>query len=119
MTGQPAGQLARTNAEIRDADRLHHQRTEQEWHVRFPILLIDRMLNDLENLNLHHASRVPTSYAGRLAAIKQLVESVPGISRQLDQLKVRIKIGALLDALFEIQDVLLATQRRRFWPQAG
>lgn len=118
ISGLPGGQLARANAEIRDADGLHHQRTEQEWQVRFPILLIDRMLDDLERLNLCDVSRVPASYAGRLAAIKEVASSFHGTSRHLDQLKVRIKISTLLDALFDIQGVLLARQRGGFRSQA-
>lgn len=57
------GALARANVEIRDAEHRHHLRKAPHLELRVPIAMIDRMLDELEILNLLEVSRVPSSSA--------------------------------------------------------
>ncbi len=100
------GLLAQTNAEIRDAERQSRKRKAEDELVRRPIFLIDRMVRDLEDLNLRGMKRVPLSYEARLRELDDLLGRLPALAVSRETLKVKIGIAKLMDALFAVQEVL-------------
>jgi hypothetical protein len=101
------GLLAQTNATIRDAERRHREQRADRERLRRPVVLIDRMLQDLEELNLRGHKRVPLAFEPRLQRLLELLSPAsPEVSEQLEDLKVKIGISKLMDALFAIQEAL-------------
>jgi hypothetical protein len=105
------GLLAQTNAYIRDAERQHRDQKARQNEVRRPIQLIDRLLQELEEMNLKGMKRVPMSYEPRLEEILALVGPMPSVQEQLANIKVKVGIGKLMDALFAVEEALF-TERR-------
>ncbi len=108
-----AGLLAQTNADIRDAERRYREQKAREEHTRLPILLIDRLQRDLEEMNLRGMKRVPISYESRL---KELQDQLGGLRvgpGDLENLKVKIGIPKLMDTLFAIQEAVLQERHGR------
>lgn len=103
--------LAQTNYEIRQAERRHHERKVENDQLRQPIVVIDQMLQELEELNLRGMKRVPLSYEDRLSRLAAMVAGVPNANGALENLKVKIGIGKLMDALFALQEALFARRR--------
>src|SRR5437868_14883992 len=97
------GLLAQTNATIRDAERVHRNQKARQDQVRRPIQLIDRLLQELEELNLKGMKRVPVAYEPRLEEILALVGPIGPISDQLANIKVKVGISKLMDALFAVE----------------
>ena len=102
------GLLAQTNAYIREAEQRHRRTKEMEHRVRRPITLIDGLLQELEELNLKGQKRVPLAYETRLREIVELVPSAPGLADAVANLKVKIGIGKLMDALFAVEEELFS-----------
>jgi hypothetical protein len=101
------GLLAQTNATIREAERRQREQRADRERLRRPVALIDRMLQDLEELNLRGHKRVPLAFEPRLQLLLELLgPSSPAIGAQLEDLKVKIGISKLMDALFAIQEAL-------------
>ena len=100
------GMLAQTNVEIREAERRHHVRRAEHKRLRQPIMMVDRMLYELEELNVRGMKRVPLSYDERLRTLVLLVADVPNCGPAVENLKVKIGIGKLMDALFGLQEAL-------------
>ncbi len=100
------GLLAQTNAEIQDAERRYRKGKAEAELVRRPIFLIDRMVRDLEELNLRGMKRVPLSYEARLRELDDLLGRLPAIAVSRESLKVKIGIAKLMDALFAVQEAL-------------
>ena len=98
--------LAQTNFEIRQAERRHLERKVANEQLRRPIVLIDRLLHELEELNLKGQKRVPLTYEERLGELQTMVAGLPNTAAALDNLKVKIGIGKLMDALFVLQEAL-------------
>ncbi len=105
------GLLAQTNAYIRDAEQQHRDLKARQDKVRRPIQLIDRLLQELEEMNLKGMKRVPTSYEPRLEEILVLVSPIRSIPEQLANIKVKVGITKLMDALFAVEEALF-TERR-------
>jgi hypothetical protein len=105
------GLLAQTNASIRDAERRHREARAREEDLKRPVLAIDRMIQDLEELNLKGQKRVPLTYEARLRELLDLIGPRPGIQPALDNLKVKIGIPKLMDALFAVEEAYL-TERK-------
>jgi hypothetical protein len=105
------GLLAQTNATIRDAERLHRELQARRDQLRRPVAVIDRILQDLEELNVRGHKRVPLAFEPRLQQLLGLLRSTPSVAAQLDNLKAKIGIAKLMDALFAIQEALF-TERR-------
>ena len=105
------GLLAQTNASIRDAERTHREARARAENLKRPVLAIDRMIHDLEELNLKGQKRVPLSYEGRLRELLDVIGPRPGIQSALDNLKVKIGIPKLMDALFAVEEAYL-TERK-------
>jgi hypothetical protein len=100
------GLLAQTNAYIRDAERQHKDQKARQDEVRRPVQLIDRLLQELEELNLKGFKRVPMAYEPRLEEILQLVGPVPSLADDLANIKVKVGITKLMDALFAVEEAL-------------
>ena len=79
-------------------------RRQQEHRLAIPMRLTDRLLEDLEQLNLAGRRRVPIEWEPRLA---RLAASIPGEVRDLPDLRTRVLPTRLMDSLFELQDRLL------------
>jgi hypothetical protein len=102
------GLLAQTNAYIRDAEQQHRDLKARQDQVRRPILLIDRLLQELEEMNLKGMKRVPTSYEPRLEEILILVSPIGSMPDQVANIKVKVGITKLMDALFAVEEVLFS-----------
>src|ERR1700687_2095798 len=94
------GLLAQTNAYIRDAERQSKDLRARQDQVRRPVQLIDRLLQELEELNLKGFKRVPMSYEPRLEEILRLVGPVPSLAVDLANIKDKGGIYQLMDAPF-------------------
>jgi hypothetical protein len=105
------GLLAQTNANIREAERRHRDLKARQDEVRRPIQLIDRLLQELEEMNLKGMKRVPVAYEPRLDEILALVGPMPSMAEQLANIKVKVGIAKLMDALFAVEEALF-TERR-------
>ena len=102
------GLLAQTNAYIREAEQRHRQVKELEDRWKRPIALIDALLENLEELNLRGQKRVPLAYEARLREIVALVPPDPELAETVANLKVKIGIGKLMDALFAVEETLFS-----------
>jgi len=105
------GLLAQTNANIRDAERQSRDQKARQDQGRRPIQLIDRLLQELEELNLKGAKRVPISYETRLEEILVLISPIGSMPDQLANIKVKVGISKLMDALFAVEEALFAERR--------
>jgi hypothetical protein len=105
------GLLAQTNAYIRDAEQQHRDLKARQDKVRRPIQLIDRLLQELEEMNLKGMKRVPTSYEPRLEEILVLVTPIRAMPDQVANIKVKVGIAKLMDALFAVEETLFAERR--------
>src|SRR5207245_6452614 len=102
------GLLAQTNAYIRDAERQHRDLKARQDQVRRPIQLIDRLLQELEEMNLKGMKRVPTSYEPRLEEILILITPIAAMPDQAGHTNVKDGIAKLMDSLFEIEEALFS-----------
>ena len=102
------GLLAQTNAYIRDAEQQHRDLKARQDQVRRPIQLIDRLLQELEEMNLKGMKRVPTSYEPRLDEILVLVTPIASMPDQIANIKVKVGIAKLMDALFAVEETLFS-----------
>jgi len=100
------GLLAQTNAHIRDAERQSRDLRARQDQMRRPVQLIDRLLQELEELNLKGFKRVPMSYEPRLEEILRLVGPVQSLAEDLANIKVKVGISKLMDALFAVEEAL-------------
>src|SRR6202035_6116334 len=105
------GLLAQTNAYIRDAERQHRDLKARQDRVRRPIQLSDRLLQELEEMNLKGMKRVPTSYEPRLDEILVLVTPIAAMPDQVANIKVKVGISKLMDALFAVEEALFSERR--------
>ena len=94
--------MDRAAAEIRIAARRHRERSLAAWRIDAPIVEIDRMLDELETMNLSGRRRVPLGWEPRL---QRFLASIPAGCRQ--ELRGNISPNRLMDSLYEIQDRLL------------
>jgi hypothetical protein len=102
------GLLAQTNAYIRDAEQQHREQKARQDRVRRPVQLIDRLLQELEEMNLKGMKRVPTSYESRLEEILILVGPITSMPDQAANIKVKVGISKLMDALFAVEEALFS-----------
>ncbi len=102
------GLLAQTNAYIRDAEQQHRDLKARQDKVRRPVQLIDRLLQELEEMNLKGMKRVPTAYESRLEEILILVSPITPMPDQVANIKVKVGISKLMDALFAVEEALFS-----------
>jgi hypothetical protein len=100
------GLLAQTNATIREAERRQREARARELEVRRPVRLIDGLLHELEELNLKGMKRVPMAYEPRLEEIVSLVAPTPAVGDYLSNVKVKVAIPKLMDALYAIEEAV-------------
>lgn len=100
------GLLAQTNATIREAERRQREARERESRLRRPVRLIDQLLQELEELNLKGMKRVPMAYEPRLDEIVSLVAPTPSVLDYLGNVKVKVAIPKLMDALYAIEEAV-------------
>ena len=100
------GLLAQTNATIRDAERRQREARVKESQLRRPVRLIDRLLQEMEELNLKGMKRVPIAYEPRLEEIVSLVTPTPTVDSHLANVKVKVAIPKLMDALYAIEEAV-------------
>src|SRR5256714_13907996 len=105
------GLLAQINEYIRNAEQQHRDFKARQDQLRRPVQLIDRLLQELEELNLKGMKRVPVSYEPRLEEILTLVAPLQANPDQLVNIKVKVGIPKLMDALFAVEEALF-TERR-------
>ena len=99
------GPLATANHQIRDAER---QAIEQRLaRLTAPHRLTDRLLDQLEELNLDGVQVVPDGYDQLLAQLRhQLVEQT-GVSRRLlNRLQPGARVTDVIETVFAIQEVM-------------
>jgi len=107
MAVMSVGFMAQANAEIRAAQRQHEIDTARRWRQDRPMRLIDRLINDLEILNLRRVYRVPLSFEVRLLELRELLDDDGVPPGELDGLRTRVRIVRLMDQLYAIQASLL------------
>ena len=99
------GPLGSTNREIREADRRDQQR--RQARLAEPRRLTDRLLGQLEELNLDGVPIVPGSYDPGLAEIRSHLVGWPGIgARLLQRLHSGTRTAELIETVFTIQEVI-------------
>lgn len=108
MAAAEFGSLAQANAEIRAAQRQYEVlKGEQRGRLR-PIVSIDTLISDLEDLNLKSLDRVPLSFEHRLARLRLILGDAGVHPARLAGLRTRIRIDTLMDELFAVQEWLLS-----------
>jgi hypothetical protein len=105
------GLLAQTNAYIRNAERESRDLKARQDQLRRPVQLIDRLLQELEELNLKGMKRVPMSYEPRLEEILALISPIGPMPDQVANIKVKVGISKLMDALFAVEEALFMERR--------
>ena len=99
------GPLATANQQIRDAQR---QWAEQRIaRLTRPHLLTDRLLDDLEELNLDGVRQVPERLGPALEELRRHLTGYAGITdRMLQRLAVGIRTTDLIETIFNIQEII-------------
>src|SRR5438067_8943707 len=100
------GLLAQTNAYIRDAEQQHRDLKARQDQMRRPVRLIDRLLQELEELNLRGRKRVPVSYEPRLEEILGLIAPIQSNPDQLVNIQVKVGIPKRVDCTFAVAAAL-------------
>lgn len=100
------GLLAQTNATIREAERRQREARDRQSQLRRPVRLIDQLLQELEELNLKGMKRVPMAYEPRLDEILSLVAPNPAVADHVGNVKVKVAIPKLMDALYAIEEAV-------------
>ena len=98
------GPLASANHEIREAERNDQQRRLAE--LAEPRRLTDRLLGQLEELNLDGVRTVPDSYEPMLAELRVHLSSSPVESPLIERLQPGTGTAELIDTVFTIQEVI-------------
>jgi hypothetical protein len=99
------GPLATANQEIREAERQAVQ--QRIARLTAPQHLIDRLLHQLEELNLDDMETVPERYAPVLADLRgQLSRQAEVSPRLLRRLQTGARTTELIETIFSIQEVI-------------
>jgi hypothetical protein len=99
------GPLATANQQIRDAER--HAIQQRRARLTAPHLLTDRLLQQLEELNLDGVGAVPDQLEPLLADLRGQLADRPGLSRHLvDRLQPGAPPAELIETIFSIQEVI-------------
>jgi len=104
--------LNQASAEIATAYAAFLQDRIEQRRLRQPIELIDRLLEDLEALNLRGARRVPLAFERPLRELAGMVRHLPlacaRVGEALPDLRVKVGIPKLMDALYALQECVFA-----------
>jgi len=99
------GPLGSANREIREAE----QRDQQRRLARLgePRRLTDRLLGQLEELNLDGVRTVPEGYEPALAELRGQLEDLARVRpRLIERLQPWIGTAELIEAVFTIQEII-------------
>jgi hypothetical protein len=100
-----AGPLATANREIREAERQDERR--QLARLAEPRRLTDRLLSQLEELNLEGLERVPERYQPILAELRAHLVGHRGVGKRLiERLQAGTSTTELIDTVFAIQEII-------------
>jgi len=100
-----SGPLATANREIREAERLGKER--QRARSAGSRLLTDRLLGQLEELNLEGQGTVPDSYEPALAELRANLLGQRGVKRRLiERLQSGTSTADLIETVFTIQEII-------------
>jgi hypothetical protein len=99
------GPLATANQEIREAER--HSVERRVARLTQPHRLTDRLLDQLEELNLDGVRTVPPAYEPLLADLRDHLAGYRGLSpRLVARLQPGMRTAELIDTIFTIQEVI-------------
>ncbi len=99
------GPLATANHQIREAERSEQER--RLARLVEPRRLTDRLLNQLEELNLEDVHLVPHEYEPSLAELRIHLGGWAGVERSLiDRLQSGTRTAELIETIFTIQEVI-------------
>jgi hypothetical protein len=99
------GPLATANQQIRDAER---QAGEQRLaRLTAPHRMTDKLLDQLEELNLDGVRIVPERYGGVLADVRDHLVGYQGLTpRLLEKLQPGVRTADVIETVFAIQEVI-------------
>ncbi|HEY4844191.1 MAG TPA: hypothetical protein VII89_00725 [Candidatus Dormibacteraeota bacterium] len=99
------GPLGSANREIRAAERRDQQR--RLARLAEPRRLTDRLLGQLEELNLDGVLTVPDGYEPALAQLRDCLEDVARLRpRLIERLQSGTRTAELIETVFTIQEVI-------------
>jgi len=99
------GPLGSANREIREAERQDQQR--RLARLAEPRRLTDRLLGQLEELNLDGVRTVPNGYEPALAELRGHLEEVARVRpRLVERLQSGTRTAELIDTVFTIQEII-------------
>lgn len=99
------GPLGSTNREIREAERRDEQRRLAK--LAEPRRLTDRLLGQLEELNLDGVRTVPAGYEPALAELREHLEDVARVRpRLVERLQSGTRTADLIETVFTIQEII-------------
>jgi len=99
------GPLGSANREIREAERQDQQR--RLARLAEPRRLTDRLLGQLEELNLDGVRTVPNGYEPALAELRGHLEEVARVRpRLVERLQSGTSTAELIDTVFTIQEII-------------
>jgi hypothetical protein len=99
------GPLATANQQIRTAERESVQ--ARLARLTEPHRLTDRLLDQLEELNLDGIKVVPAGFGAALADVREQLAGDERVSeRLLDRLQPGLKTSELIETVFAIQEVI-------------
>jgi hypothetical protein len=108
--------LQQANLDITAAYEVHRQDRLHARRLRQPIEAIDGLLYELEELQVRGQRRVPLAYEGRLKDLGQMVGRLPlacgQVGAALQDLRVKIGIVKLMEALYTLQECVFALRAR-------
>ena len=99
------GPLGSANREIREAERRDQQR--RLARLAEPRRLTDRLLGQLEELNLDGVRTVPDGYEPALAELRNHLEAVARVRPSLvERLQSGTRTAELIETVFTIQEII-------------
>lgn len=99
------GPLATANQQIRDAERTAVE--QRLARLTAPHRMTDRLLSQLEELNLDGVRIVPARYERVLAEMRDQLVGYQGLSpRLLERLQPGVRTADVIETVFAIQEVI-------------
>ncbi len=100
-----SGPLGSANREIREAERRDQQR--RLARLAEPRRLTDRLLGQLEELNLDGVGTVPDGYEPALAELRDQLEGLARVRpRLIERLQSGMRTAELIETVFIIQEII-------------
>jgi hypothetical protein len=99
------GPLGSANREIREAERQDQER--RTARLGEPRRLTDRLLGQLEELNLEGVGTVPIGYEPALAELRGHLEDLARVRpRLVERLQSGTRTAEMIEAVFTIQEII-------------